>query len=57
MKVGDKVRKKEGYGFPGYVVAVYRTLSNEERVVVECTVPGASGWQHIFRPDQLEVVT
>ena len=53
--IGDKVRKLRGYKWPGIVVAVYKTLGGEWRVVVECTVPEIAGAQHIFNPDQLEL--
>jgi len=49
----DPVVKVRGYKFPGLVVAAYQTLSGEDRYVVECTLPGAEGIQHIFNEDQL----
>lgn len=55
MKLFDTVRKTSGHGFEGVIVAVYLNLDGEERVVAECTAPGFTGWQMIFRPDLLEV--
>ena len=51
--VGDYVFKPSGHEFIGIVVAVFWTLSNERRVVVESTTPGAKKLLFIFRPDQL----
>lgn len=54
LDVGDEVVKIDGdVRFSGVVVAAYQTLSGKPRVVVECTVPGVAGLQHIYRPDQL----
>ena len=53
-QVGDKVRKKIGYKWPGIIVAVFLTLDGKERVVVECTVAEVAGALHIYSPDQLE---
>lgn len=53
-KVGERVHKRTGYKWPGIVVSVFQTLSNETRVVVECTVPEVQGALHIYSPDQLE---
>lgn len=56
MKVGDRVQKVKGYKWPGVVVAVFRTLSQRERFVVECTVPEVAGALHIYNREQLEVL-
>jgi len=53
--VGDRVKKKTGYGFPGVVVAVFNNLKGDERLVVECIVPGVLGMLHIFNPEQMEL--
>ncbi len=53
-KVGEAVRKRNGYGFPGKVVSVFKKLDGAIRYVVECTVPGCEGVLHIFSEVQLE---
>ena len=53
--VGDRVRKKKGYGFPGVVVAVFMTTRGDVRLVVECTSLGVEGMLHIFNPDQMQL--
>lgn len=55
MKLGDTVRKKRGYPWPGVIVADFRNLSGERRIVVECTVPEVAGALHIYNSEQLEV--
>lgn len=55
MKLGDTVRKKRGYPWPGVIVADFRNLAGERRIVVECTVPEVAGALHIYNPEQLEV--
>jgi hypothetical protein len=54
--VGDKVHKVKGYSWPGVVVSVFRTLGNQPRYVVECTVPEVAGALHIYNADQLELL-
>ena len=54
FEVGDKVKKKKGYSFSGIVVSRYTTLKEELRFVVECTVVGAAGMQHIYSANDLE---
>lgn len=56
LKVGDNVRKIKGYEWPGTIVSVFTTLSNQRRVVVECTVPEVAGALHIYNEGQLEKV-
>lgn len=55
MKLGDTVRKKRGYPWPGVIVADFFNLAGERRIVVECTVPEVAGALHIYNPEQLEV--
>ena len=55
MKLGDIVRKKRGYPWPGVIVADFFNLAGERRIVVECTVPEVQGALHIYNPEQLEV--
>ena len=47
-------RKISGYPWLGVVVRVFKTLSGQTRVVVECTVPEVAGALHIYNEDQLE---
>jgi hypothetical protein len=56
FKVGDKVEKVSGYKWPGVVVSVFDTLSQERRVVVECTVAEIAGALHIYNEKQLMIV-
>jgi len=51
FKVGDRVYKPLGYGFPGIVVAVFPTTSGSWRVVAEFE---GNGMLHIFNEGQLE---
>lgn len=53
ITVGSKVRKLKGYKWPGIVVAIFKTLAGETRIVVECTVPDVAGALHIYSPEQL----
>lgn len=55
MKLGDTVRKKRGYPWPGVIVADFTNLAGERRIVVECTVEEVAGALHIYNPEQLEV--
>jgi hypothetical protein len=54
VRVGDRVRKRKGYEWPGIVVSVFDTLAGQKRYVVECTVPEVAGALHIYNADQLE---
>lgn len=56
MKVGDVVRKKDGYLYPGVIVAVFQTTAGKTRYVVECTAQDCAGMLHIFREEQLELI-
>jgi hypothetical protein len=51
--VGDRVEKLRGYKWPGVVVAVFKTLAGENRIVVECTVREVAGALHIYSPEQV----
>lgn len=53
--LGDRVKKVRGYKWPGIVVSVFRNLAEEERYVVECTVPEVDGALHIYNAEQLEL--
>jgi len=50
FKVGDKVNKTKGYGFPGTVVSVFETTKGDIRIVVEMD---HYRLLHIFNEDQL----
>jgi hypothetical protein len=53
MKIGDKVYKRSGYEYPGYVVSVFVTRSGHTRIVVEhATIVGLL---HIFNPEQMDL--
>lgn len=54
FKVGDRVEKREGYLYPGVVVAVFKTAAGKARYVVECTAPQCAGMLHIFSWDNLK---
>jgi hypothetical protein len=55
FKIGDRVAKRQGYLFPGYIVAVFYTTNSKLRYVVEAASPDFSGMLHIFNEDQLEL--
>lgn len=52
--VGDLVKKKKSYPFPGKIVSAFNNIAGEARYVVECTAKAAAGCLHIFNGDQLE---
>ena len=54
--VGATVTKKTGYEFTGIVVAAYNKLDGKARYVVESTVSGASGLQHIFSGSDIKFI-
>lgn len=56
MKIGDRVEKVKGYKWPGVIVASFRTLKGEQRIVVECTVPEVAGALHIYSPNDVRVI-
>jgi hypothetical protein len=51
LEIGMKVEKPGGYPFPGTVVAAFKTLAGQDRVVVESEA--APGLLHIFALNQL----
>lgn len=53
FKVGDVVRKKNGYEFDSTVVAVFDKLDGETRLVCESSL--IVGMLHIFSPSQMEL--
>ena len=54
FKVGDLVRKRVGYEYPGIIVSVFTTRAGAVRYVVEADHPGFAGMLHIFNGEQLE---
>jgi len=54
MKIGDRVKKINGYKYPGIIVAKFKKLDSKERFVVECTESACAGMLHIFREGQLK---
>jgi hypothetical protein len=55
LKIGDRVRKRSGYEYPGFVVSVFTNRSGAVRYVVEADHPSFSGMLHIFNEEQLEL--
>jgi hypothetical protein len=51
FKVGDRVKKRSGYEYPGFIVSVF---TNRAGAVVEADHSAFSGMLHIFNGDQLE---
>jgi len=54
FKVGDRVKKRSGYEYPGFIVSVFTNRAGSVRYVVEADHPAFSGMLHIFNGDQLE---
>ena len=54
FKVGDLVRKRAGYEYPGIIVSVFTTRAGAVRYVVEADHPEFAGMLHIFNGEQLE---
>ena len=54
FKVGDRVKKRSGYEYPGFIVSVFTNRAGAVRYVVEADHPAFSGMLHIFNGDQLE---
>jgi hypothetical protein len=52
FKVGDKAHKPKGYKFPCTIVSVFKTTSNETRIVAEMD---EYELLHIFNENQLEL--
>lgn len=55
MKVGDNVKKRSGYKWPGVIRSIFFTIKGERRFVVECTVPEVAGALHIYSEAQIEL--
>ncbi len=55
LKIGDMVRKRSGYEYPGVVVSAFTNRSGAVRYVVEADHPAFSGMLHIFNEEQLEL--
>ena len=51
FKAGDRVKKRSGYKYPGFIVSVFTNRAGAVRYVVEADF---SGMLHIFNGDQLE---
>jgi hypothetical protein len=54
FNIGDPVRKRAGYEYPGIIISVFTTRAGALRYVVEADHPGFAGTLHIFNEDQLE---
>jgi hypothetical protein len=54
FKVGDPVKKRSGYEYPGFIVSVFTNRAGAVRYVVEADHPAFAGMLHIFNGDQLE---
>jgi hypothetical protein len=54
FKISDRVRKRTGYEYPGFVVSVFTNRAGAIRYVVEADHPAFSGMLHIFNEEQLE---
>jgi hypothetical protein len=54
---GDRVRKVKGYTYEGVVVAIFRKLDGQTRLVVEVDGEACNGLLHIFSPEQMELLT
>jgi hypothetical protein len=54
FKIGDRVKKRSGYEYPGFIVSVFTNRAGALRYVVEADHPAFSGMLHIFNGDQLE---
>jgi Tat protein secretion system quality control protein TatD with DNase activity len=52
FKIGDKIYKPKGYRFNGTIVSVFKTTSDETRIVAELD---NNGMLHIFTESQLEL--
>jgi hypothetical protein len=55
FKLGDRVKKRSGYEYPGFIVSVFTNRAGAVRYVVEADHPAFSGMLHIFNGDQLTV--
>lgn len=52
-QIGDKVRKRFGYAFPGIILGSFVTTDGKKKYVVECTAPGCEGLVHIHQGIEL----
>jgi hypothetical protein len=50
----NRVKKRSGYEYPGFIVSVFTNRAGAVRYVVEADHPAFSGMLHIFNGDQLE---
>jgi hypothetical protein len=55
FKIGDRVRKRSGYEYPGFVVSVFTNRAGAVRYVIEADHPAFSGMLHIFNEEQLQL--
>jgi uncharacterized protein with PIN domain len=55
FRMGDKVRKRNGYEYPGFIVSVFTNRAGAVRYVVEADHPAFSGMLNIFNEEQLEL--
>ena len=51
FEIGDKIYKPKGYKYPGIVVAVFKTTSDEKRIVAELE---DNGMLHIVAESHME---
>lgn len=54
FSIGDPVRKRAGYEYPGFIVSVFTNRAGAVRYVVEADHPAFAGMLHIFNGEQLE---
>ncbi len=55
FKLGDRIRKVKGYSFVGTVVAVFKNLEGEDRLVAQVDKSASvEKLLFIFNPEQLE---
>jgi DNA-directed RNA polymerase subunit RPC12/RpoP len=54
IKIGDAVRKKAGFAFPGIVRCLFTASNGHLMCVVEADHPEFKGMMHIYRADQME---
>jgi hypothetical protein len=55
FKLGDLVKKRAGYEYPGVIVSVFTTRAGAVRYVVEADHTAFTGMLHVFNGDQLEL--
>lgn len=56
LQIGDEVRKKQGFKFIGFVLAIYSYMGSEYAVVVCNPDKYQDGLQHIYKLSQLEKI-